>query len=147
MRALLGTEAYWRTSELYIPNGLSKSTACVFSHTPEQITLTDLTVRARRYEGERGGSCTLNTPTLCIISSLSTSPMIAMPFWGAGLLFVFGKFTGRRKKFFFWHWHLLFDQKPGFSLTTKNIWRNISVWRACISFLMCTAYLPRAVRP
>lgn len=101
--------------------------------------LTDwLTARACRYEGEGGGSCTLNTPTHCIVGSPSTSPMPAMPFWGAGLLFAFGKFTGERKKFF-WHWHSLFDQKHGFSPTTKNIWRNSSVWRTCISFLMRTA--------
>lgn len=99
---------------------------------------------ARCYEGERGGSCTLNTPTHCIIGTLSTSPMIAMPYWGAGLLFVFGKFTGERKPFS--GVGICYLIKPGFSLATKNTWRNISVWRACISFLMCTAYLPQAVR-
>lgn len=76
--------------------------------------------------------------------SISTSPVVAMPFWGAGLLFVFGKFTSERKHFS--GVDICYLIKPGFSRTTKNIWRTVSVRRACVSFLMHTAYQHWAVK-
>lgn len=89
----------------------SKCSFQIHPHSPEQITLTDWLPACLRTPlwGWRGGSCTLNTPTHCIIGSLSNLSgdcNALLRSWTSQCIWK----IYRQKKTFFWHWHLLFDQ-------------------------------------